>query len=92
MKNELGRNDPCHCGSGKKYKQCHLSQDEAEAREARAHEQQAAGEEAASAPAEPAEIPHSREHRQQTAQPWKRGGQTTRGVPRFTAPRRSGGS
>ncbi len=24
---ELGRNDPCHCGSGKKYKSCHLQQD-----------------------------------------------------------------
>ncbi len=24
----VGRNDPCHCGSGKKYKKCHLSQDE----------------------------------------------------------------
>jgi len=22
---ELGRNDPCYCGSGKKYKKCHLS-------------------------------------------------------------------
>jgi uncharacterized protein len=21
--NEPGRNDPCHCGSGKKYKKCH---------------------------------------------------------------------
>ena len=20
---KLGRNDPCHCGSGKKFKQCH---------------------------------------------------------------------
>jgi len=20
---KLGRNDPCHCGSGRKYKQCH---------------------------------------------------------------------
>ena len=20
---KLGRNDPCYCGSGKKYKQCH---------------------------------------------------------------------
>jgi len=20
---KLGRNDPCHCGSGKKYKRCH---------------------------------------------------------------------
>jgi hypothetical protein len=25
----LGRNDPCHCGSGKKYKRCHLAADEA---------------------------------------------------------------
>src|ERR1051325_3125398 len=21
---KLGRNDPCHCGSGKKYKKCHI--------------------------------------------------------------------
>ncbi|MGB9775531.1 MAG: SEC-C metal-binding domain-containing protein, partial [Anaerolineae bacterium] len=25
---KLGRNDPCWCGSGKKYKNCHLRQDE----------------------------------------------------------------
>lgn len=24
----LSRNDPCHCGSGKKYKKCHLAADE----------------------------------------------------------------
>ncbi len=24
---EIGRNDPCWCGSGKKYKHCHLAQD-----------------------------------------------------------------
>jgi SEC-C motif len=29
-----GRNDPCHCGSDKKYKKCHLAQDEAAARAA----------------------------------------------------------
>lgn len=23
------RNDPCHCGSGKKYKNCHLEKDNA---------------------------------------------------------------
>ena len=23
MKTKLGRNDSCHCGSGKKYKSCH---------------------------------------------------------------------
>ena len=30
----LGRNDSCWCGSGKKYKKCHLPKDEAEQREA----------------------------------------------------------
>ncbi len=25
---KLGRNDPCHCGSGKKYKKCHLASDQ----------------------------------------------------------------
>jgi hypothetical protein len=29
----LGRNDPCHCGSGKKYKKCHQSIDEDRVRE-----------------------------------------------------------
>jgi len=24
----LGRNDPCWCGSGKKYKRCHYEEDE----------------------------------------------------------------
>jgi hypothetical protein len=26
---KLGRNDPCHCGSGQKYKKCHLPTDDA---------------------------------------------------------------
>lgn len=25
---KLGQNNPCHCGSGKKYKKCHLQQDQ----------------------------------------------------------------
>src|SRR5581483_2663861 len=29
MNLKLGRNDPCHCGSGRKYKKCHLAADEA---------------------------------------------------------------
>ena len=32
----IGRNDPCHCGSGEKYKKCCLSGDEARAAESRA--------------------------------------------------------
>jgi hypothetical protein len=27
---KIGRNDPCHCGSGRKYKDCHLPQEQAE--------------------------------------------------------------
>jgi preprotein translocase subunit SecA len=30
--NKPGRNDPCYCGSGKKYKKCHLESDEKGAR------------------------------------------------------------
>ncbi|SEI39069.1 SEC-C motif-containing protein [Lachnospiraceae bacterium A10] len=32
---KIGRNDPCPCGSGKKYKQCCLKKDQAAEREAR---------------------------------------------------------
>ena len=32
---KIGRNDPCPCGSGKKYKKCCLAGDEAAARAAR---------------------------------------------------------
>ncbi len=28
-----GRNDPCWCGSGKKYKKCHLGEDDRKASE-----------------------------------------------------------
>ncbi|HEX8683843.1 MAG TPA: preprotein translocase subunit SecA [Ardenticatenaceae bacterium] len=31
-KSRPGRNDPCHCGSGKKYKNCHWAEDENKAR------------------------------------------------------------
>ncbi len=28
QRGRIGRNDPCWCGSGKKYKKCHLIEDE----------------------------------------------------------------
>lgn len=31
---DLGRNDPCWCGSGKKYKHCHLAKDQAKQKRA----------------------------------------------------------
>jgi hypothetical protein len=35
MATKIGRNDPCHCGSGKKYKRCRLEDDPQNDREAR---------------------------------------------------------
>jgi hypothetical protein len=29
MSDKIGRNDPCYCGSGKKYKSCHMKADQA---------------------------------------------------------------
>jgi hypothetical protein len=40
---KIGRNDPCHCGSGMKYKKCHLDEDEAQARAAAADAGRPAG-------------------------------------------------
>jgi hypothetical protein len=64
-----GRNELCRCGSGRKYKQCCLQQDEAEASAARAKAAAAAAavepvpETAAATPARPP--------KPQTQQPWK---------------------
>lgn len=85
--NSLGRNDPCHCGSGKKYKACCLTKDEAAAREARAKT-------AAQAPApeaSTAKAPTPATARQQTQQPWKSNQKNTKGFQRFSAPRKVGG-
>jgi len=86
-----GRNDPCHCGSGRKYKQCHLDKDEATLRAARAKEAAAASPPAGDAPT-PAPTPApSAAPKHATHQPWKKGGSTnTRGFQRMSAPRKVG--
>lgn len=38
---KIGRNDPCYCGSGKKYKQCHMKADKDAEKERRAWSQAA---------------------------------------------------
>lgn len=38
MNEKIGRNDPCYCGSGKKYKQCHMKIEQEKAKEERAWE------------------------------------------------------
>jgi hypothetical protein len=82
-----GRNQPCHCGSGRKYKHCCLEKDDAQAGAARAKtaaaEAARSSEEATTAPA--------RAPKPQTHQPWK--ANTTRGfVQRTRTPRKVGGS
>ena len=86
-KPELGRNDPCHCGSGRKYKNCHLAKDEAAERAARAK----AAEQTAAAAPEEAQRPAPPPPKHNTRQPWK-GQQNTRGFGKLNIPRRSGGS
>lgn len=82
-----GRNDPCGCGSGRKYKQCCLASDDARASAARADE--ASKDAGQSASELPAATPRPQKH--QTHQPWK--GATSRGfVPKSRTPRKVGGS
>lgn len=82
-----GRNDPCHCGSGRKYKNCHLAKDEEVERAARAK----AAEQSAEAAPEDAQRPAPPPPKHNTRQPWK-GQQNTRGFGKLNIPRRSGGS
>ena len=86
IKPRPGRNEPCHCGSGRKYKHCCLEKDEKRAAAARAKAaSKAAADTAAAAPAP------TRPPKPQTHQPWK--GTTSRGfVPRTRTPRKVGGS
>ena len=84
-----GRNEPCHCGSGKKYKQCCLAKDEAAQREARAGASAEAAAAAAGDAAKPKAPPQAPRHK--TQQPWK-GAANTPGFTRVNVPRRSGGS
>lgn len=86
----VGRNDPCHCGSGRKYKHCCLEKDEAKARTARAKAAAKAGK--AAPPAEEAP-PAKKPPKPRTEQPWKRSAINTHGFQgRTTAPRKVGGS
>jgi hypothetical protein len=81
-----GRNQPCHCGSGRKYKHCCLEKDEAADAAVRAT---AAAQAAPEPPATAAPLP-ARAPKPKTQQPWKA---TSRGfIPRTRTPRKVGGS
>ena len=83
-----GRNEPCHCGSGRKYKQCCLEKDEAARRKAQASGEQATGGGGSASADAPKAVPPAKK---QTPQPWK-GPKNTKGFQKLTTPRRSGGS
>lgn len=82
----LGRNDPCPCGSGKKYKQCCLGKDEEKGRKARvkAADEAPAAEATAAAPAHTAP-------KHKTHQPWKKTQANTHGFGKTALPRKVGG-
>jgi hypothetical protein len=88
-----GRNDPCHCGSGKKYKQCHLDKDEAAAREARAAAMAEAEKNAPAAdPVKEGDKPPVKSHDKPNFHEQRgRGGANTKGFQRASSVRKVGG-
>jgi SEC-C motif-containing protein len=84
-----GRNQPCYCGSGRKYKHCCLEKDDAKAAAKRAKTAAAAEAAAGTSETAPA-VPTAAVQKSQTHQPWK--ATTSRGfVPRSRTPRKVGG-
>jgi hypothetical protein len=82
-----GRNEPCYCGSGRKYKHCCLAKDEVKASKART---KAASVEAAEAPADAAPAAAARTPKPKTHEPWR--ATTARGfIPKSRTPRKVGG-
>jgi SEC-C motif len=82
----LGRNEPCRCGSGRKYKRCCLDKDESEARVALAKAI------AESPEPSPDATPASRRvPKHETEQPWRAGGRRN-SYQRVRTPRKVGGS
>ena len=94
----VGRNAPCSCGSGKKYKQCCLDKDQLAAREAQAEaanqntQTDAKGDEASDKKVDPSPgksaVPRSQSGKGRN-QPWKRAAGNTHPTQR-TMPRKAG--
>ena len=103
---QVGRNEKCPCGSGRKYKQCCLRKDEEKARKAR--EKVAAREakeaEKARKAAETSEegdgdknqatgdAAQQKPRKSQTYQPWKKSATNTHAFQKVSTPRKVGGS
>jgi hypothetical protein len=84
-----GRNEPCRCGSGRKYKHCCLAKDDTKAAAVRA--EAAAGSVDQLLDETPSAVAAT--PKPKTDQPWKtQPGSSTRGfVPRSRTPRKVGG-
>ena len=87
-KKDLGRNEPCHCGSGRKYKQCCLSKDEEAERQARA---EAAPQTPASEPA-PEDAPRPVPRDRAAQQTWRGGTRNVGSFHKVSTPRKVGSS
>ena len=93
----VGRNDPCHCGSGKKYKKCHEEKDEAARHQVlekkweqsqKAFDKEKAEEETKANPTNAPAAPHAPAH---TTQKVNQPKHTSFVTPKFNMPRKSGG-
>lgn len=103
---QVGRNDKCPCGSGRKYKQCCLPKDEEKARLARekvaakdAKEAEAArkaaetsGETGDKDAAASGATVQKKPRQPQTHQPWKKSATNTHAFHKVSTPRKVGGS
>jgi hypothetical protein len=85
-----GRNEPCRCGSGRKYKHCCLAADEKKDAAARAKAAKVDAD-APTAAADDAPAPAARTPKPKSDQPWKTGSSTRGFVPRSRTPRKVGG-
>lgn len=82
-----GRNEPCRCGSGRKYKHCCLAKDDKKAAAIRVK----AAVEPEAPPPEAAASAAANKPKPKTDQPWKTGSSTRGFVPRSRTPRKVGG-
>jgi len=88
-----GRNELCHCGSGRKYKHCCLEKDNAEASAARKAAAEAVEQSsAASQTADAATVKKTRSPKPQSHQPWKAAANTRGFGGRTRTPRKTGGA
>ena len=88
-----GRNEACHCGSGRKYKQCCLEKDNAEASAARkAAAESIEQSSVVSETSDAATVKTVRSPKPQSHQPWKAAANTRGFGNRTRTPRKAGGA